>query len=114
MPKQTVLYDLTGTANAAGVCTLRSNRLKRGQLLCIQIVALRQNDNNNVLARIGIDRAGAFYEIETIDLVKQGRTYSYVADLFLDSNCQLRIDFAGAGSAGVCRAWLYGYLQDVA
>lgn len=112
MPKQPVLYDLTGTANASGACTLRSNRLKRGQMLCIQIVAARQNDNNNVQARIGIDRAGSFYEINTLFCQSQGRTYTFVADVYLESDCQLRIDFTGAGSAGVCRAWMYGYLQD--
>jgi len=112
MPRQTVFYDLKGTANSSGACTLRSNRLKRGQLLCVQCVSARQNDNNNVLVRIGIDRAGEFYEIVTLDLVKHGRTYSYPYEVWVDSDCQLRLDFTGAGSAGVCYAWLFGYLQE--
>jgi len=110
--RQTILYDLRGTADSSGACTLRSNRLRAGQLLCVQIVSVRQNDNNNVLVRVGIDRAGAFYEIVTLDLTKQGRTYSYSHTFWLESDCQLRLDFTGAGSGGICHAWLYGYLQD--
>jgi microcompartment protein CcmK/EutM len=106
------MYDLKGTADSSGACTLRSNRLKAGQLLFVQIVSLRQDDNNNVLVRVGIDRAGAFYEVETVDLVKKGRTYSYSHQFCLESDCQLRLDFTGAGSSGVCYAWVYGYLTD--
>jgi microcompartment protein CcmK/EutM len=113
MPRQTVFYDLKGTANASGTCTLRSNRLKRGQLLCVQCVSARQDDNNNVKVKVMIDRAGTSYEIVTLDLASKGRTYAHPHPVYLDSECQLRLDFSSAGSAGVCNAWFYGYLEEM-
>ena len=112
MPRQTVFYDLMGTANSSGACTLRSNRLKRGQLLCVQCVSARNDENNNVKVKVMVDRAGTTYEIVTLNLASKGLTYAHPYEVWLDSDCQLRLDFSSAGSAGVCYAWLYGYLQE--
>jgi len=112
MPRQTVFYDLIGTASASGTCTLRFNRLKRGQLLCVQCVSARQNDNDNVKVKVMIDRGGTSYEVVTLSLSSKGLTYAFPYEIWLESDCQLRLDFSGAGNAGICCAWLYGYLQE--
>ena len=112
MPRQSVFYDLIGTASASGACTLRSNRLKRGQLLCVQCVSARQNDNDNVKVKVMIDRGGTSYEVVTLTLSSKGLTYAHPYEFWLDSDCQVRLDFSGAGDAGICYAWVYGYLQE--
>jgi len=81
-------------------------------MLCVQVVSTRNDDNNNVKARVGIDRAGAFYEIVTINCASKGLTYAEDYEVFLESDCQLRIDITGADPSGPCYAWFYGYLQD--
>lgn len=110
--KQTIFYDLKGTADASGNCTIRSNRLRGGQLLCVQVVSTRNDDNDNVKARVGIDRMGAFYEIVTILCTSKTLTYAAGLEIWLESDCQLRIDITGANPSGPCYAWLYGYLTD--
>ena len=112
MPRQTVLYDLYGTANTSGAATLRLNRLKRGQLLCVQCVSTRNDDNSKVKALVGIDRAGAFYELVTIYCAEKTYTYAFPAKIWLDSDCQLEIRITGAGASGKVYAWVYGYLQE--
>jgi len=110
--RQTVIYDLGGTTDSSGECTLRLNRLRPGQLLCVQCVAIRHDDTKEIEALIGIDRAALTYEVHTIETSTRGVTYSWKGPIWVESDCQLTVAFTGCGASQPVYAWVYGYLQD--
>jgi len=113
MPRQTVFYDIGATTNASGAATLRSNRLKPGQILCVQRVSLLSDDTDSVVCTVGLDRAGAFYPIETKVLTTHTYTYCLVNEIFVPSDCQLRVNVSAGGNTVPIHAYLYGYLQEL-
>jgi hypothetical protein len=110
--KQTYLMDISGVTDASGDATLRTNRLRSGQLLCVQLVSVRSDDTNNVLAHVSVERNAGVYSVETIAMTNSGYTYSSDKTYWLPSDAQLRIDVEDGGSNEPVYAYVFGYLTD--
>ena len=113
MSKKTpYLADLSTTTTAAGVAQLRTNRLRGGECLYIQLVAVQSPTTANVIAHIGILRGNNLYRVDSITMAAALFTYPSFAFIVVESNAQLQIDFTAGGNAQPIFAWVYGYLDN--
>lgn len=110
--KQTVILELGDTSNASGIAQLRTNRLRPGQVLCIQLVSFRSDDEKNGIAHLGIVRGTTLAKVATVAMTTQGYTYWFGKSIWLESDAQLQIDFTHVGATCPIHAWVYGYLTD--
>jgi len=110
--RQTVILEMGGTTSAAGLLTLRTNRLRAGQTLAVQVVSFRSEDADKVYAEVGIERGSTFSRIETVYVEHKDRTYNCHRQVWVESDAQLRIDFSTEEGASSIYAWVFGYLQD--
>jgi len=110
--RQTVILELGGTTTAAGALTLRTNRLRAGQTLAVQVVSFRSEDADTVVADVGIERGSTLARIETVAMTSKDKTYNCHRQIWIESDAQLRIDFSAGGNKVATYAWVFGYLQD--
>jgi hypothetical protein len=110
--KTTYLADISGVTDTSGDATLRTNRLRSGQLLCVQLVSVRSDDTDSVLAHVSVERNGAVYSVETIAMTSSGNTYASDKSYWIPSDAQLRIDVEDGGSSVPIYAYVFGYLTD--
>ena len=110
--KQTYIAELGGTSEADGTATLLTNRLRPGQTLAIQLVAFRSDDEKNGICDLGVLRGSTLNRLETVDMAEQGHTYTFHRHTWLESDCQLQLDFTHVGASCPIYAWVYGYLED--
>jgi hypothetical protein len=110
--KTTYLADLSGATDTSGDAVLRTNRLRSGQFLCVQLVSVRSDDTDNVLAHVSVERNAGVYSVETIAMTSSGNTYASDKTYWLPSDAQLRIDVEDGGSNVPVYAYVFGYLTD--
>ena len=110
--RQTVILELGGTTTAAGALTLRTNRLRAGQVLAVQLVTFRSEGTDNVVADVGVERGSTLARIETVTMTTQDKTYNVHWPVWIESDAVLRIDFSSGGNKVATYAWIFGYLQD--
>lgn len=110
--KQPIILELGDASNADGTAQLETNRLRSGQSLSVQIVSVRSDDEKNGAAHISVVRGATLAKVATLDMTKQGYTYDYHHQIWLESDAQLRIDFTHVGATCPIHAWIFGYLTD--
>jgi len=110
--KQTYIAELGGTSETDGTATLLTNRLRPGQSLCIQLVAFRSDSEKNARVDLGVLRGSTLTRYATVEMADQGYTYHDKSVIWLESDCQLQLDFTHVGASCPIYAWVYGYLQD--
>ena len=110
--KETYQAELGGTTSAAGTLTLLSNRLRPGQTLCVQMVALRSTLTDSVVAHVGVLRGSTLARLETVPMTTGGYTYVMDHEVWIESDAQLQVDFTAGGNSIPTQAWIFGYLQD--
>lgn len=110
--KRSIILELGDTTTAAGVAKLITNQLRPGQSLAVQIVSLRSEDTDTVVANIGVLRGTTLARLETIAMTSKATTYLYHHPIWLESNAQIQIDITAGGNKVPVHAWIYGYLTD--
>ena len=110
--KRSIILELGDTTTAGGVAKLITNQLRPGQSLAVQIVSLRSEDTDTVVANIGVLRGTTLARLETIAMTSKATTYLYHHPIWLESNAQLQIDITAGGNKVPVRAWVFGYLTD--
>jgi len=108
--KRPFLFPLAGTSNAAGNLTLKSRPLKPGEVLCVQLISVRNSDTDSCLATFGFERAGLQVWLETVTMTTKAYVYNYYKPVWVPSDYQVVVKFSAAGDSKLCEAWLYGYL----
>lgn len=108
--KRPFLFPLAGTSDASGDLTLKSRPLRPGEVLCVQLISVRNNDTNTVLATFGFERAALQVWLETVVMTTATYVYNYYKPVWVPSDYQVVVKFASAGNKKLCEAWLYGYL----
>ena len=111
--KHPILIEMAGVSSAAGALTLKSEPLKPGDLLCVQLVSVSNAITDHCLAKIGLERAGLQVWLETLHLVDAGRIYNYYKPVWVTSEHQLVVVFSEAGDGKACSVWGYGYLEEL-
>jgi hypothetical protein len=111
--KRPVVTELSGLSDASGDLTLKTKPGEPGQLLCVELVAVRNaTTDTTCLAHIGIERAGLQLWLETLVLTTHARTYNYYHTIWIPSDYSVVVKFATAGSGILCSALVLGYLTD--
>jgi len=105
---------LSGTCDASGNLTLKTRRGEPGQILNLQLVAVRVTATSSVLAAIGIQRAGLQIWLETLVLTTASYVYNYHQPVLIPSEYQLVVKFSAAGNKQLCEAWVLGYYLPAA
>lgn len=109
--KRPFLFPLGGTSDASGDLTLKSQRLKTGEVLCVQLISVRNNDTGACLATFGFERTGRQVWLETVVMTTATYVYNYYKPVWVPSDYQVVVKFASAGNKKLCEAWVYGYLE---
>jgi hypothetical protein len=111
--KRPLVTELSGLTDSSGDLTLKTKPGEPGQLLCIQLVAVRNATTDTTpLAHIGIERAGLQLWLETLALATHARTYNYYHPVWIPSDYSVVVKFASGGSGILCSALVLGYLTD--
>ena len=108
--KRPFLFPLAGTSDGSGDLTLKSPRLKAGELLCVQLISVRNNDTGSCLATFGFERASLQVWLETVVMTTATYVYNYSKPVWVPSDYRVLVKFSAAGDSKLCEAWLYGYL----
>lgn len=110
--KHPILIEMAGVCTAAGALTLKSEPLKPGDLLCVQRVAVLNNDTAATIAKIGFERAGLQVWLESITMTTAGLVYALKEPIWVLSDYRLVVVFSTAGVSKTCYVWGYGYLEE--
>jgi len=110
--KAPYIAELSGLSNSSGDLTLKTRPGETGQLLCIELVAARNDTTDATLAHVGIERAGLQLWLETLVLTTHARTYNYSTSIWIPSDYSVVVKFASAGSGTLCSVVILGYLTD--
>lgn len=113
MSKKTpYITELATTTTAAGVAQLRTNRLRRGETLCVQLVSVQSPTTAGAIAHLGVLRGVNLYRYDTITMAAALFTYPSYPFVVVESDAQLQIDFTGGGNAQPINAWVFGYIDS--
>jgi hypothetical protein len=112
MERQTQVWHVRGRLGSDGTGTLKTNQLVGGQLLCIQLISVRNPDTKTPDFHIGVDRGGELYYIETKTPSGRGRAVRTKGPIWVPSDYQVRVDVSGGGDNDEVEMFVYGYLTN--
>ena len=110
--KQTQVWRVAGRLASDGTGTLKTNKLKRGQLLCVQAITCRNLDTKTPDFHMGFDRDGELYYLESITGTARGIAKKTLGPVWIPSEYQVRVDIEGGGDNDEVEMYVYGYLTN--
>lgn len=100
---------LSGTTDASGNGTLRTQAFKGGGLLCLQRVAVRCTANASIDAKVSFERAGSKLYLETLSTTVAGQIKALQGPVYAPSDYGVCVEITSADASCLIEAWVYGY-----
>ena len=112
MPRHPIDLKLSGTANQAGVVTLRTQAFAAGGLLCLQRAAVRCGDNKSLVCNVSFERAGDKLYLETLYTSEELEVEALQGPVYAPSDYGVTFEFSSLSDSDLAEAYVYGYWTD--
>jgi len=111
MMRQPIVLEISGTTDASGNATLRSNPLRRSGILALQWASFYSASTANAVATLSVEIDGYRYRIYSGVCATAGLAYGIELNVFVPADAVVRLDVSAGGNTQPFVAVVFGYLQ---